>query len=112
MRATRGGAWLLKAIVFVFGAFFIAIGAVLIVLPGPLTIPPILLGVWIWSTEFAWAERLRVRVAAKARVAWAATRRRPMHAAAATASGLLLLVAVVAAAKRYDVVGRLMDALG
>ena len=27
------------------------------VLPGPLTIPPVLLGLWIWSTEFEWAHR-------------------------------------------------------
>jgi hypothetical protein len=112
MRASRGGALLLKAIVFVAGAFFVALGAVLVVLPGPLTIPPMLLGLYIWSTEFAWAERLRVRVAVKARVGWEATKRRPMHSVAATASGLLLLVAAVVAAKRYDVVGRLMDALG
>jgi hypothetical protein len=112
LRATRVGSWLLKALVFVVGAFFIVLGAVLIVLPGPLTIPPILLGLYIWSTEFAWAERLRARASVQARAAWQASRRRPVHTAAATATGLLLLVAGIVAAKRYDVVDRLMGSLG
>ena len=39
--------------VFVAGLLCIALGVALAVLPGPLTIPPVLLGLWIWSTEFA-----------------------------------------------------------
>src|SRR3954467_1105555 len=43
--------------VFVAGLACIALGFALAVLPGPLTIPPVLLGLWIWSTEFAFAKR-------------------------------------------------------
>ena len=112
LRATRLGSLLLKAVVFCVGAVFIGIGLLLVVLPGPLTIPPILLGLYIWSTEFPWAERLRARMAARGRVAWAATRRRPVHAAVATLSGLVLLVAGILAVRRYDVLGRVLGALG
>jgi hypothetical protein len=112
VRSTPVGAVVLKVVVFVLGAVFIAIGGVLIVLPGPLTIPPVLLGVYIWSTEFAWAERLRVRVAERAGVAWAAARRRPVHSVAATVGGLLLLAGALVAARRYDIVDRVMGSFG
>jgi len=44
--------------VFAAGLLFIVARIALAVLPGPLTIPPVLLGLWIWSTEFEWAHRL------------------------------------------------------
>ena len=112
LRATRLGSWLLKGIVFVVGSVFILLGLVLVVLPGPLTIPPVLLGVYIWSTEFAWADRLKVRVSLQGALAWQAARRRPVHATAASLSGLLLLVAGVVALRRYDVLDRLTGAFG
>ncbi|MDX6223670.1 MAG: hypothetical protein QOE64_46 [Frankiales bacterium] len=112
LRATRVGTWLLKLLVLVVGGVFIALGLVLVVLPGPLTIPPVLFGLWIWSTEFAWAERLRLRAAVRGRVALAAARARPVHAAAATFAGLALLVAGLVAARKYDIVDRVIDALG
>ena len=46
-----------RVVVFVAGLLLILLGLVLIVLPGPLTIPPILLGVWLWSLEFEFARR-------------------------------------------------------
>jgi hypothetical protein len=103
---------LLKAVVFLVGLAFIALGVALVVLPGPLTIPPVLFGLWIWSTEFAWAERLRAKAAARGRVAAQAARRKPVHSAAATLGGLALLVAAVVAVRRYGLVDRLMDAVG
>lgn len=112
LRGTRGGSWLLKSVVFVVGLLFIALGAALVVLPGPLTIPPVLLGLYIWSTEFAWAERLRARAAVKAREAREATKRRPGHAAAATTAGLLLLVTGLLAVRKYEIVDRVTGAFG
>ena len=112
MRLTRLGSWLLKLIVFVVGSVFILLGLVLVVLPGPLTIPPVLLGVYIWSTEFAWADRLRARVAVQGALAWQAARRRPVHATAATVSGFMLLAAGVVAFRRYDILDRLTGAFG
>lgn len=107
LRQTRAGALLLQGTVLVAGALFVVLGFALAVLPGPLTIPPVLLGVWIWATEFDWADRLLQRVAAKAQTAWAQTRRHPVSAAAATAGGIGALVVGLALARRYDVVDRL-----
>src|SRR6059058_5433863 len=91
---------------------FIALGAVLIVLPGPLTIPPILLGVYIWSTEFAWADRLKDRAVASAREAWDAARRKPVTSAVVTGGGVLLAVVGAIAVRRYDVVDRVTGSFG
>ena len=112
LRRTRGGRHLLQALVFALGALFVLLGAALIVLPGPLTIPPILLGVWIWSTEFAWAERLRDRAVDSAREAWEAARRKPVTSAVVTGGGLVLLAASLFAVQRYDVVERVRGTLG
>jgi hypothetical protein len=112
MRRTRGGSLLLKAVVFLVGLAFLGLGLALIVLPGPLTIPPMLLGLWIWSTEFTWAERLRARAAVKGRAAWRAARRKPVHTTAVTLGGLALLAAGLVGVRRYDLIDRLMGALG
>lgn len=112
LRHTRAGSLLLKGLVLVLGAVFILLGLALVVLPGPLTIPPMLLGLYIWSTEFAWAERLRMKAAVRSRAGWAATRRRPVHATVATVSGLLGLGVAIVAVRRYDVAHALMSAFG
>ncbi len=57
MHANPALAQLWRAGVFVAGLLLIALGLALTVLPGPLTIPPVLAGLWVWSTEFAWARR-------------------------------------------------------
>ncbi|MCU1672141.1 MAG: hypothetical protein JWN77_254 [Frankiales bacterium] len=112
LRRTPGGALLLKVVVLLLGALFVGLGLALVVLPGPLTIPPVLLGVYIWSTEFAWAERLRDRVTDSAREAWAKARRRPVSSAVVTGAGLLLVAAALVAVRRYDVVDRVTGSFG
>jgi hypothetical protein len=112
LRRTPGGALLLKGVVLLVGGVFIALGLVLVVLPGPLTIPPVLLGLYIWSTEFAWAERLRARMAVRGRAAWQATRRHPVHATAVTLLGLVAVVAVVVAVQHYAIVDRVTGLFG
>ena len=57
LRAKPGIREAYRVAVFVAGLLFIALGVALMALPGPLTIPPVLFGLWIWSTEFAFAER-------------------------------------------------------
>ena len=64
------GSWKRLIGVFVAGLLFIAVGVALAVLPGPLTIPPVLLGLWVWSTEFAFAERIFESFKRKAKDAW------------------------------------------
>jgi 4-hydroxybenzoate polyprenyltransferase len=112
VRRTPGGRQLLKLGVFLLGLVFVLLGVALVVLPGPLTIPPILLGVWIWSTEFAWADRLKDRAVDSAREAWEAARRRPVTSAVVTGGGLLLAVVCAIAVRRYDVVDRVTGSFG
>ena len=112
VRRTPGGRHLLKVGVFALGLVFVLLGVVLIVLPGPLTIPPILLGVYIWSTEFAWADRLKDRAVDSAKEAWEAARRRPLASALITGGGIVLVVAGTLAVRRYDVVDRVTGSFG
>ena len=51
-----------KLVVAVIGATLILLGLVLIVLPGPFTLPFVLLGLAVLATEFVWARRLLTRV--------------------------------------------------
>jgi len=51
-----------KTIVLVIGSTSIVLGALLIVLPGPFTIPFVVFGLMILSLEFVWAESLLVKV--------------------------------------------------
>lgn len=47
-----------KTIVLVIGFTLIAIGAVLIVLPGPFTLPFVIGGLVVLAAEFTWAKSL------------------------------------------------------
>jgi hypothetical protein len=67
----------------------------LTVLSGPLTIPPILLGLYVWSTEFAWARRLFGVFRTKGRQAWKHARQHPLSAGAVTVGGLLAAAVVM-----------------
>jgi len=51
-----------KTIVLVFGFTFITTGLLLIILPGPFTMPLVVLGLVVLAVEFAWAETLLQRV--------------------------------------------------
>ena len=112
LRRTPGGALLLKGLVFVLGLAFVVLGCVLVVAPGPLTIPPILLGLWIWSTEFAWADRQLDRAKASARVAWEDAQRRPVVSAVVTGGGLIALGVGIWLAARYELVARAREVVG
>jgi len=47
-----------KLIVMVIGFTLIAIGGILIILPGPFTLPPVIAGLFILALEFTWARSL------------------------------------------------------
>lgn len=98
--------------VFVVGLAFIVLGVALAVLPGPLTIPPVLIGLWIWSTEFRFAERLFESFKRKGREAWAHARRHPRSSAAVTAGGLLAAGAAIWAVAHFELVERARSAAG
>ena len=81
-------------------------------LPGPLTIPPMLFGVWVLSLEFAWADRLLDRARASATEAWEAARRRPVSSAVVTVGGLAAAGVALWAVGRYDLVDRGREVVG
>lgn len=112
LRRTPGGALLLRVAAFLLGLLFILLGFLLLALPGPLTIPPILVGLYIWSTEFAWADRLLERAKKQAREAWANAKAKPVLSAAVTLGGLLAVGVVIYLVGRYDLVARGKDLAG
>ena len=101
-----------RVVVFVSGLLLIITGLVLIVLPGPLTIPPILLGVWLWSREFEFARRWLRPMRAKGAVAWEQAKRKPVHTAFVTALGLVGAALLIWASFRYDLIARGSDLVG
>ena len=98
--------------VFLAGLGFIALGVALAVLPGPLTIPPVLLGLWIWSTEFRFAERFFESFKCKARDAWAHAKRHPHSSSAITAGGLIAAGIAMWAVVQYELVSKAQGAVG
>ena len=112
VRRSPGGASAVKAIVFVAGLLFILLGLALAALPGPLTIPPILVGLYIWSTEFAWAERLLDRAKRSAQEAWDNARRKPVLTALITVSGLVAFGIGLWLVAKYDLIERAKEIAG
>ena len=111
-RRQPGLAQLYRVGVFVAGLLFVALGVALAVLPGPLTIPPVLVGLWIWSTEFEWARRLFVSFRKKARDAWAHARQHPVSSTLITVGGLAAAGLVFWAVGHFELVDRAKQAVG
>lgn len=95
-----------RVAVFVAGLLFVLLGLALTVLPGPLTIPPILVGLWVWSTEFEWARRFFLVFRRKASDAWAHAKQHPVSSAAVTIGGLVLAGVVFWAVGHYQLIDR------
>ena len=98
--------------VFLAGLLCIAAGFALAVLPGPLTIPPVLLGLWIWSTEFRWAHRLFAKFREKGDEAWDHAKRHPVSSTIFTVLGLAAAGAAIWATSHYHLVDRGKDLVG
>jgi len=47
-----------KSVVFVLGGTLVVLGMLLVVLPGPFTLPLVVAGLAILATEFVWAQKL------------------------------------------------------
>ena len=98
--------------VFIAGLLCIALGFALAVLPGPLTIPPVLLGLWIWSTEFRFAERFFDSFKRKAGEAWSHAKAHPTSSGAITIGGLAAAGVAMWAVSHYELVAKGKDAIG
>ena len=98
--------------VFVVGLVFIGLGFALAVLPGPLTIPPVLLGLWIWSTEFRFAQKLFDSFKVKAKATWEHAKAHPVSATLITVGGLAGAGAVAWAVSHFALIDRARDYAG
>ncbi len=112
VRRTPGGALALKVGSLVLGSLFILLGLAAAVLPGPLTIPPVLLGLYVLAAEFDWADRLLQRAKHSAEEAWDKAKQRPVLSAITTVGGLAAAGAVVWAVGHYSLVDRAREAVG
>jgi hypothetical protein len=112
MRSRPGTRLAWRAGVFLAGLLCIAAGGVLVVLPGPLTIPPIIVGLWIWSTEFEWAHRFFAVWRTKGQEAWRQAKRHPVSSSIITVGGLVLAGGVVWAVLHYDLTDRAKELVG
>jgi len=112
VHANPGTALAWRIGVFVVGLLFVALGVALTVLPGPLTIPPVLLGLWVWSTEFAWAARFFATFRRKATEAWAHAKQHPVSSLAITVGGLAAAGVAFWAVGHFELVDKAKSALG
>jgi hypothetical protein len=101
-----------RAAVFLAGLLCIVTGLALTVLPGPLTIPPILLGLYVWSTEFSWARRLFGVFWIKGRRAWKHAGQHPLGAGAVTVGGLLVAAIAMWSVVHFHFIARVGDLFG
>jgi len=97
--------------VFVAGFLFIGLGIALMALPGPLTIPPVLVGLWIWSTEFAFAERFFDRAKDKANDAWEHAKAHPRSSAIVSGGGLVAAIVAAWAVTHFGLVDQAKNAI-
>jgi|SRR5262245_53773497 len=95
-----------RIVLFVAGLLLIITGLVLVVLPGPLTIPPILLGVWLWSLEFEFARHLLRPIKSRGGVAWTQAKEKPVHTTIVTVLGLIGAGLFIWLTFHYDLIGR------
>jgi hypothetical protein len=105
-----GHAW--RAGVFLAGLVLILGGFALVVLPGPLTIPPVLLGLWLWNTEFTWAHRFFHPFSEKGKEAWEHAKRHPVSSTVVTVGGLVAAGAAFWAVHHFHLVDRGKDLVG
>lgn len=112
IRRKPGVAQAWRIAVFVVGLLFVVLGIALAVLPGPLTIPPVLVGLWVWSTEFHWANRFFTSFKQKARDAWAHARRHPVSSTIVTVGGLAAAGAAFWAVGHFELVERAKELVG
>jgi uncharacterized membrane protein YbaN (DUF454 family) len=101
-----------RVILFVAGLLLIITGLVLIVLPGPLTIPPILLGLWLWSLEFEFARHWLRPVKERGSQAWDVAKEKPVHTTVVTALGLIGAAVAIWMTVRYDLLDRGRELVG
>jgi hypothetical protein len=107
VRSTAGLRQAYRVGVFVVGLLLVALGFVLPFLPGPT-----LLGLWIWSTEFSFAQRVFQRVKLRGKDACEHARARPVASMLVTVAGLAATGAAVWAVVHYELIDKGRGATG
>jgi hypothetical protein len=94
VKAHRGTRYAYQAAVFLLGLLVIlACLGLWTTLPAPLAIPPMLIGVWIWSTEFPFADGLLTWLKDKAQAGRDNAKEHPVKFGLITVGGLLVTAA-------------------
>jgi hypothetical protein len=106
LRKLPAGDLLVHGAVFLVGGAFIALGLALSVLPGPFTIPPILIGLVIWALEFDFAERWVDKAKAQAQESWENAKAHPLRTGLVTGGGIILFVLALVLASHYGLVDK------
>ena len=101
-----------RGAVFLVGLLCMAVGVALMALPGPLTIPPVLLGLYIWSTEFRFAKRFFDSFKRKADDAWKHAKEHPVSSTIITVGGLILAGVAFWAVGHFDLIDKARDFVG
>jgi len=112
MHANAGTRFAYRVVIFTAGLLLVMLGVAMTVLPGPLTIPPVLAGLWVWSTEVDWARRFFATFKRKAVAAWKHARQHPVSSLAVTVGGLAAAGVAFWAVGHFQLVDRATTALG
>jgi hypothetical protein len=102
---TRGRHRLLRAGVFVAGLALVLVGATMWLLSLLLAVPPVFVGLWVWSREFHWGHRLFRAFLRRAESLWVRVRSRPVRWAVITLGGVGVAGAGYWAWAHYGLVG-------
>jgi hypothetical protein len=94
VKSKRGTRYAYQAGVFLVGLLVIlACLGLWTFLPAPLAVPPMLIGVWIWSTEFPFADGLLDWLKDKAQAGRDYAKKHPVWFGLMTAGGFLIAAA-------------------
>jgi hypothetical protein len=104
-RENRGRHRLFRAGVFVVGLLLILVGAAMWLLSALLALPPVFVGLWLWSREFHWGHRLFTAFLRRAWSLWSRVRARPTRWAFITLGGVGVACAAYWAWGHYGLVG-------
>ena len=106
VRRLPAGDVIVHGSVFLLGAAFIGLGFAAVVLPGPLTIPPILLGLAIWSLEFDFAQSWLDKAKVPAQKAWDEAQAHPWRTALVTGGGVVLMIVAALLIAQFGLLDR------
>jgi hypothetical protein len=104
-RENRGRHRLFRVGVFVVGLILVLVGGAMWLVSLLLAVPPVFVGLWVWSREFHWGHRLFRSFLRRAASLWSRVRSRPVRWAVITLGGVGVACAGYWAWLHYGLVG-------